>query len=300
MRIRRTSRALGVAGAFVAILFLSASVAWATGTWSASTPRQSSLVAWCSLGPGDPQSALVAALGTPKDEGPPGLGHMLDLNVTPQPLLSFVIAVVPMHRSEGYATWGTPGYLLVTRMYWWPVEVAASRDLGCSGQRGAPFGPVRVPDVVGLVVPRAEAQLNRANLAASQDPLSSITAPTTVVTAQHPAAGMSVPAGSQVRIEFAPGGSAVVVRGVLRILGGPSSAAGVPGEVTFSLDGHPRVTLSAVAGRDGQFRIRLAPGKWLAYGSAPNSRPAGPDPCRIRFVAVRVGESPISVNCDVH
>jgi|GEM_PF-5668145 len=308
MRIKTSSRAFAVAGAFVAILFLSASIAWATGDWSASTSRQSSLVAWCSFGPGDAQGALVAALGTPKFEEPPGLGHLLGLNVTRQPLLNLEIATVPMHRSEGYATWDRQGYLLldtyskdgvVTRMYWWPVRVAAMRDLGCSGGRGTPFGPVKVPDVVGLVVPRAEAQLSQANLTASQDPLSSITAPTTVVTGQHPAAGMSVTAGTSVRIAFAPGGSAVIVRGVLRILGGPSSGAGVPGKVTLSLDGHPRVVLSAVTAPDGHFRIRLAPGKWLAYGSTPSIRPPGPNECRIKFVAVRVGDNPITVDCVV-
>src|SRR3974390_2484640 len=95
-------------------------------------PLDNALTAWCSINPGEQQQALNTAMGQPTRQGASGTGHELWLNVTPQPLLSLVEAVIPMHRSEGYAIWRRGSYLMadtytrsgsIARMDAWQVEV---------------------------------------------------------------------------------------------------------------------------------------------------------------------------------
>jgi PASTA domain len=167
------------------------------------------VVQWCGFAPGGSEHPLRSTMGTPIEQGGPGHGHMIELNVTPQPLLSFVVATVPMHRSEGYAVWKHGGYLLadtysaagtIDNMYAWPIVVSAIGKLQCPAARGAPFGPVTVPSVVGKTVATAEAALHNANLVSSIPPISNSQIPLVAVGTQNPQAGTSVSAGSAVRL----------------------------------------------------------------------------------------------------
>ena len=232
----------GPTAVLCAALALSAAalvIAWGSGSWTAKTsaarpffvtnwnpqaPLGNALVTWCSASPGDQQQALASAMGRPTQQGAPGDGREIWLNVTPQPLLSLVEAIVPMHRSEGYAVWRRGGYLLadtysasgtIDRMYAWPVEVGANGKLACEPQRGSPFGPVTVPDVVGRTVLAAESELHAANLTPSIPAISNVWLRSVIVRMQNPSAGTSVAAGSPVRLNpYARGVLAFVYGGL--------------------------------------------------------------------------------------
>lgn len=217
--------------ALCAILALSAAalaIALGTGSWrsrpgpglphtfqSVSGPwaSQSALGRWCDVQPRDAQATLIAAMGAPSRATAPGLGRELWLNVTPQPLLSLVEAVVPMQRSDGFAAWRGGGYLMadtysssgaILRMYAWPVEVGAVNRLGCQPRRGSPFPRIAVPNLLGRTVASAEAMLHAANLTTAittPEPISNVWLRTAVVRVQSPVAGTSVVAGTPVRLD---------------------------------------------------------------------------------------------------
>lgn len=230
----------GVRATLGAVLALSSSallIAWGTGSWAAASNQASPLAvpaasgvaqvgtplaAWCTLQPGDAQRVLRAAMGAPAQAGAPGRGRELYLNVTPQPVLSFVVATVPMDRSDGYAEWRRGGYLLedtytasgaIARMSSWPIDVRSIGTLGCPPDRGARFGDVTVPDVVGQTMSQAEAELHASNLTPSLAPISDVWLRSIAVRAQRPPAGARVLPGSPVRID-------PLQRGVLSFVGG--------------------------------------------------------------------------------
>lgn len=209
------------------VLALSAAaiaIAWGSGSWSPKTSAYphsfqsiyrpgptaaNALATWCQVQPGESQATLGAAMGTPSHAAPPGHGHELWLNVTPQPLLSLVEAMVPMHRSDGYAVWHGNGYLMadtysssgtIARMYAWPVEVGAIGKLGCESRRGNPFPQIAVPNVIGETVTNAESVLHAVNLVASIPAVSNVWLRSAPVRVQNPAAGTTVAPGTAVRL----------------------------------------------------------------------------------------------------
>jgi hypothetical protein len=148
-------------------------------------------------------------MGTPSHAAAPGHGHELWLNVTPQRLTSLEEAMVPMHRSDGYAVWHGDGYLMadtysssgsIARMYAWQVEGGAIGKLGCSARRGSPFPKITVPSVVGETVTNAENVLLAANLTPSVPAVSDVWLRSAPVRVQNPAAGTFVAYGTAVRL----------------------------------------------------------------------------------------------------
>lgn len=211
MANRRTQGPLAVAVMVIALSSAALLTACGTGSLTSSSNRGKGtpLVMWCSVQPGDSQRVLLTAMGTPVEQRSPRGGHPLYLNVTPRSLLSLRIAFVPMHRSEGYAVWKSGGYLLedtysaagtVARMAALPIEASAMRKLGCAPGRGAPFGLVTVPNVVGHSMAMAETEIHFSNLTPSQQQMSNASLRTTIVRLQSPFPGTRVVAGSTVRI----------------------------------------------------------------------------------------------------
>lgn len=188
--------------------------AWGAGAFGGTAAARglltgSPLSRWCVAHAGDQQAALVAGMGVPSEQSFPGGGHLLSLNVTPQPVLSLEVAMVPMRRSEGYAEWHRDGYLFVDtytsrgtveHLYTWPVEVRPTGTLHCGGSRGVPFGPVIVPNVVGTPMLTAESRLHRHNLIPSLPAVSTSLLLADVVRTQLPPAGSSTTAGTAVRL----------------------------------------------------------------------------------------------------
>lgn len=242
-----------VLGAVLALSLAAVLVAWGTGSWTGSPGRAGGpraivvqtamggatvsgpLDVWCAIQPGGSQAALRAGMGVPLESLAPGRGHEIGLNVTPGNVLSLVITIVPMHRSDGFAAWRRDGYLLadtfassrsILRMYAWPVgegsvsprhASAAAERLGCTAIRGRPFGPVTVPDVLGRTVADAERVLSATNLTPSIPALSEVWLRSVVVRVQEPTAGASVGAGASVRLNPFLGGVLSFVHGALTL-----------------------------------------------------------------------------------
>ncbi len=222
----RASRApIAVLCGILVVSAAAAAAAWGSGSLTATPtavttpivtsnlpgtdPLGSTLAAWCSIDPGDRQYALLAAMGPPIRQGAAVSGQELWLNVTPPPLFVFKEAMVPMHRSEGFAVWRRGSYLLadtyapsgsIARMDAWPVEVAAKGALRCPLERGAPFGLVTVPYVVGHTFSAAASMLHAANLAASIPSISTAQMRSVTVATQVPSAGRPIAAGTTVRL----------------------------------------------------------------------------------------------------
>jgi hypothetical protein len=221
---RRSKGLIAVLCVILALSAVATAVACGSGSWtpatiagrhslqSNSSPWLSvddALATWCSAAPGEGQQALQAAMGVPSEQGMPGHGREIGFNVTPQPELSLVISIMPMHRLEGYAMWRRDGYLLadtyshsgaIDRLYAWPIEVSEEAKFGCQQLRGSPFGPVTVPNVVGRTVLAAEAALHTANLTPSIPAVSNVWLRSAPVGVQDPAAGTSVAPGTAVRL----------------------------------------------------------------------------------------------------
>jgi len=248
----RTSRgALAALSVVLALSGAALAVAWGSGSWTAKTSAGrpaivtawngqvlagNSLARWCSAEPGELQQSLRTSMGTPIEQGSPGHGQEMGLNVTPQGLLSLEIAMVPMHASEGYAVWKHLGYLLadtystagsIDRMYAWPIDMSANGKLPCAPERGTPFGPVMVPNVVGQTVSNAEVELHAANLIASIPAISNVWLKSVTVRLQNPTAGTSTIAGTSVRLNpflrgvlsFVYGGLTLQPAGAIATLG---------------------------------------------------------------------------------
>jgi hypothetical protein len=104
-----------------------------------------------------------------------------------------------MWRRNGYVladTYSDSG--AIDRMYAWPISANAA--LGCQRLRGSPFGPVTVPNVIGMTVVAAEAELHAANLTPSIPAVSNVWLRSAPVRVQNPAAGTSVTYGTAVRL----------------------------------------------------------------------------------------------------
>lgn len=240
----------------VAVGLAATLTAWGLGGFSDNRPSRievvgvhpprgaASLVKWCSTRPGDSQAALLGSLGAPLEHGAPGRGHELWLNVTPRPLLSLDVAIVPIHKRDGYDVWKRGGYLMadtysptgkIIDLDAWAVDVDSPK-LGCGSRRGRPFGPVGVPKVVGQTISQAEATLEAADLLTSMSPISSIWFSSLAIQRQSPAAHTEVVAGLAVRVDLYRGG-------ILRFTdGGPTLRTAV-GDATPTFTGKNAISL---------------------------------------------------------